>query len=438
MKKQTTEGEKQMKKLLSSVLCLLFVFLCQASFAADEKKEIDELKSRLDVLENRVKDAEVVDELGHKLHPIHSLYGLKISGSLTVSAHGVNHIKGDAKQKGAATISADITIESPVGRDGRAVVVLDYEQGAGIQNLPAFFTGPNGNPTGYNADIESFDDNSVHLTQVYYEHNITPSLAASVGKLDITGYFDANDFANNERTQFLATIFVNNPAIEFGGSADFYGPGVRVTWFPVENIDISLGAFEGDGDFTDTFDKPFLMAELNFNFKPLDKNGNYRFYYWDRQGRPDVTNTANPNDPELARAENKGFGFSIDQSITDTVGVWLRAGAQREKVAQFDRHISGGLSITGESYGRANDSIGLAYGATFMGKDYKDFKETSSPGFKAGTEHYTELYYSYAISHAEPDRGFHITPDLQYVVNPGGDKDASKLLIYGIRLQAFF
>lgn len=427
-----------MKKLLSSVMALLFVFLSQTVFAADDKKEIEELRSRLDVLEKRVKDGEVVDELGHKLHPIHSLYGLKVSGDLTISAHGVNRIKGDLKQKGAAAISADVVIESPIGKDGRAVLVLDYVQGAGIQNLPPFFTAPNGNPTGYNADIESFNNDGVHVTQAYYEHTITPSLIASVGKLDITGYFDSNNFANSERTQFLATTFVNNPTIEFGGSVDFYGPGARLTWWPAENVDISLGAFEGDGDFTDTFDKPFLMAEFNLKLKPLDKEGNYRFYYWNRQGRPDVTNTANPNDPDLVRAQNSGVGLSFDQYVTNTLGVWLRAGVQREKVAQFDRHISGGFSYNGENYGRPNDSLGFAYGATFMGKDYKDFKESSTPGFKSGTEQYMELYYSYAVSDSTPGRGFHISPDLQYVINAGGDRDAAKIFLYGIRLQAFF
>src|SRR3989338_532617 len=433
------------KKLFVMLLAALFVFSNQWAGAAEEKKELkrsdinselEDLKHRVEDLEKRVKSTEVVDELGHKFHPIHSIYGLKIGGGLTVTAQGVMHSKAN-NQRGAGAISADIALESPVGKDGRAVAVLDFRRGPGLQNLPSFFTSPNGNTSGTNADIESFDNDQIHVTQFYYEHNIAAGLTASIGQLDITGYFDANEFANNERDQFLANLFVNNPTIEFGGSADFYSPGIRLTYGPVEAMDITVGAFEGNGDYNDMFNKPFLMAELNFKIEPFGKKGNYRAYYWNRQGRDSLTNTANPNDTNLLRAENKGVGLSIDQAIIDTIGVWLRGGIQREKVAQFDRFVGGGLNITGESFGRPNDAIGIGYGITLMGKDYKDYKKSSS-NFESDPEHYMELYYNIAVADAAQNTGFHISPDIQYVMNPGGDTNATKLFIYGIRLQTFF
>src|SRR3989338_8080281 len=361
------------KKLFVMLLAALFVFSNQWAGAAEEKKELkrsdinselEDLKHRVEDLEKRVKSTEVVDELGHKFHPIHSIYGLKIGGGLTVTAQGVMHSKAN-NQRGAGAISADIALESPVGKDGRAVAVLDFRRGPGLQNLPSFFTSPNGNTSGTNADIESFDNDQIHVTQFYYEHNIAAGLTASIGQLDITGYFDANEFANNERDQFLANLFVNNPTIEFGGSADFYSPGIRLTYGPVEAMDITVGAFEGNGDYNDMFNKPFLMAE------------------------------------------NKGVGLSIDQAIIDTIGVWLRGGIQREKVAQFDRFVGGGLNITGESFGRPNDAIGIGYGITLMGKDYKDYKKSSS-NFESGPEHYMELYYNIAVADAAQNTGFHI------------------------------
>ncbi|HXI10969.1 MAG TPA: carbohydrate porin, partial [Thermodesulfobacteriota bacterium] len=334
-----------MKRLLTLFFTLTLVFLSGSAWAeeaTDVKKtapggEIEDLKARIEALEKKAKDTEIVDELGHRLHPIHSIYGLKINGGLTATAQGVTHIKG-AHARGAAAVSADLALESPVGENGRAVVVLDAQRGAGLKNLPPFFISPDGNPTGTNADIESFDNDTVHLTQVYYEHSFGHSLVVSVGQLDITGYFDSNGFANDERTQFLANTFVNNPAIEWGGTDNFYSPGVRVTWWPVESIDITVGAFEGNGDYVDAFDNPFYMAELNFALKPAGKEGNYRVYYWNRQGRSDaeLANTADPDNAGLVKAENKGFGVSIDQMVTESIGVWLRAGEQRKKVAQFN------------------------------------------------------------------------------------------------------
>lgn len=436
-----------MNRLLALVFTLTFVFLSGNAMSgelAEVKKtgpggEIEELKARIEALEKKAQDTEVVDELGHKLHPIHSIYGLKINGGVTVTAQGVNRIKG-AHARGAAAVSADLALESPVGKDGRAVVVLDFQNGSGLRNLPAFFTSPNGNPTGPNNDLESFNNDGVHVAQAYYEHSFAPGLVLSVGQLDITGYFDTNDFANSERKQFLANTFVNNPAVEFGGSSNFYGPGVRVTYWPVEKIDVTLGAFEGNGDYVDAFDNPFLMGEINFKLEPMGKTGNYRVYYWNRQGRTrsDLANTANPNDTGLVKAENKGFGVSIDQKVTDAVGVWFRAGEQRKQVARFDRHLSLGASINGAAFGRPDDTIGLGVGTSRTGKVYRDYKKSQDAGFKGSAETYMEAYYSFAVGGAAENSGFHITPDIQYVTNPGGDSNAGNLFIYGVRLQTFF
>lgn len=423
-------------RLVTGVLAALAIgFSYQGAFAADN--ELEDLKTRVRELEKRVEAEEVVDELGHKFHPIHSLYGLRISGGLTLTAHGASNIK-NASDKGAAAASADLFIESPVGDNGTAAVVLDFERGAGISNLPAFFTAPNGNPTGYNADIESFDNDGVHLTQVYYEHNLNDSFFVTVGQLDPTGYFDANAFANDERSQFMANIFVNNPAIEWGGTDNFYSPGVRVTWFPTENFDISVGAFEGNGDYADTFDSPFVMAEANLKLDLLGGEGNYRLYYWNRQGRDDVASTATPTDASLENAHNQGVGVSMDQMLTENLGAWLRAGMQREKVAQFDKFVGAGVSLSGGAFGRSNDSAGFGYAATFMGGDYEDYLKSVTATFDAVTEHYMELYYDCAFNGATPVSGLHISPDLQYIVNPGGDNDASDVFLYGVRMQVYF
>ena len=429
-----------MKKIFIIVAVVLFTVWNHSAMAESQESNkaddmsIEELKTRVGKIEDMLKEQEVVDGLGHKLHPVRSVEGLTISGGLTITGQRTNY----QNSRGAGAISADIIFESAVGRDGIAVAIFDFQRGAGLQNIPQFFTSPNGNATGPNNDIESFNNDQIHVAQFYYEHNLAQNLAASIGQLDITGYFDANEFANNERTQFLANLFVNNPIIEFGGSADFYSPGIRLTYWPAESMDITLGVFEGNGDYVDMFDKSFYIAEMNFKFKPADREGNYRIYYWNRQGRDSVINSANPNDANLLKAENKGAGLSMDQTITDAVGVWLRAGIQREKVAQFDRHISGGVNITGEIFGRENDTIGLGYGMTLMGKDYKDYKKSVSPDFESGAEHYLELYYNISVADAQQNKGFHISPDIQYVMNPGGDANAAKLFIYGIRLQTFF
>ncbi|MEK6791796.1 MAG: carbohydrate porin [Deltaproteobacteria bacterium] len=425
----------------TSVAIFAFLILCGSAFADGQHGAVsdDDLKARVEALEKRQGDNLVVDERGHKYHPIHSIYGLKISGGVTLTGQMPSRGKTGNQRAGVA-LSADLALESGVGDSGRVVLVLDFQRGTLAQGMPTFFTAPNGNTTGPNADIESFNDNNAHLTQAYYEHEFSKPLAASIGQLDITGYFDANKFANNERTQFLANLFVNNPAVEFGGSPNFYGPGLRLSIAPAGFIDLTAGAFEGDGDWVNSFDAPFLMAEADVKAKPAGMEGNYRFYYWRLSGRgaANLPNTANPSDASLEKAANEGVGMSIDQKLNDNVGVWLRMGKQRHRVSRFDRHASAGLHLSGAIVGRSEDAAGIAYGITSMGRTYRGYLKSSNPQFNAGHEHYFELYYNIAIGSATGNTGFHITPDIQYVMNPGGDTAASKEVIYGIRLQTFF
>jgi|GEM_PF-1110344 carbohydrate-selective porin OprB len=435
-----------MMRYVVFTLAFMFVF-AGAGFAQDT--EVQDLKRRVEELEKRVADGkEVTEELGHRrLHPVHSVYGLTVSGSVTATAHGAA-VEGGSGPSGEGAFSADLVVETPVGEKGRAVLVFDFQRGAGMDfgtSGIGFATNPNGAGTGYNADIEAFNDSNVHLTQAYYERDVNERLSFSVGQLDITGYFDANEFANDERSQFMAPVFVNNPVIEFGGSEDFYALGVRATCAPTENIVVTLGAFEGDGDYTDTFDKPFLMAEADFAFKPFGMDGNYRVYYWYRGARPDLDTSdltlaetvATPTNLALLEDFNNGVGISIDQMVSENIGVWLRAGLQREQVAQFDKFVGAGVNVAGEFFGRANDRMGFGYGASFMGQDYEDYLNTLG-AFESAPEHYLELYYNYAVEHAGPDEGFHVSPDFQYVVNPGGDKNAPSAFIYGVRLQTYF
>lgn len=414
------------------------IMLSGAVALADEVEkgtDVESLMKRVEALEKKIESQEVSDDLGHKYHPIHSIYGLKIGGGITMVAQGATHTKNTATNS-AFSLSADIALESKVGSDGRAIGVLDYQRGTGLSGLPTFFTSPNGNASGTNADLEGFNDSSLHVTQFYYEHDFSEALTISAGQLDMTGYFDTNEFANNERSQFLANIFVNNPTIEWGGSGDFYSPGLRMTYFPAEMFDISLGVFEGNGDYAETFDRPFYIAEANLKLSPAGKEGNYRLYYWNRQGRAaaDVANTATPAQNGVSMAENKGVGLSADQWITDDIGVWLRLGTQRETVAQFDRHFSLGVNLKGSG----NDGAGIGYAQTHMGKVYENYLRSANSNLDPGAESYLEAYYNYAVGDATDITGLHVTPDVQYVMNPGGDTNATKVLIYGVRVQAFF
>ncbi|MBI5756334.1 MAG: carbohydrate porin, partial [Nitrospirae bacterium] len=194
---------------------------------------------------------ESAGELGHKLHPIHTAFQSRISGWLTAIAQGTIGSKdGDGKENDMAegSLSMDIFYEATLNGSGKFMFHLDVQQGTGLVNIPQVFASPNGNVTGPNNDIESFVNDQVHLDQAWYETTFADEkLTLTLGQLDPTAYFDTNNYANNERFQFIANQFGNNPTIEFGGTGNFYGAGFRLTYSPSDIVDITLGALDGDG-----------------------------------------------------------------------------------------------------------------------------------------------------------------------------------------------
>src|SRR3990172_690134 len=76
--------------------------------AAEPEKRIEELERRVEELEEAVKEEYVPGEPGHRLHPVHSLWGLKISGGITLTAQGAEGPETSGGEGGGGAISADL------------------------------------------------------------------------------------------------------------------------------------------------------------------------------------------------------------------------------------------------------------------------------------------------------------------------------------------
>lgn len=374
-------------------------------------------------------------ELGHKLHPIHTANHAKISGWLTAIVQGTIGSKdssGNKNDMSEGSLSMDLFYEAMLDNSGRFMFHLDVQQGKGLINTPPLFMAPNGNPTGPNNDIESFVNDQPHLVEAWYETTFADGkLVLTLGQLDPTVYFDTNNYANNERFQFIANEFGNNTTVEFGGTPNFYGAGFRLTYSPSDFMSLSLGSLNGDGTYTDMFSRPFTIAEVDLKPKLSGKEGNYRFYYWENHlpHYDDFLTTAGgTTSTTVIGNTNNGFGISLDQVITDTMGVWARLGVQDKKVSQFDRHISGGLQLSGTAFNRPQDVLGIGLGITMIGSDYK--KKASGLN---SNELYTEAYYNIAVK-----EGFQVTPDIQYISNPGGNSKQDAFVTYGVRAGVMF
>ena len=226
----------------------------------------------------------------------------------------------------------------------------------------------------------------------------------------------------------LASIFKNCPAIEFPDNTI----GLRSGMLAGEFVELNMEILDANGDFEQIGDHPFLGIQANIKPRLMDKDGNYRFVYW----RNEAAHTK-WNDTAKTKEAGYGYGISIDQEVTDDIGLFLRAGWQDDKAVldttafSLDSSYSVGVQVAGTLWSRNEDVAGIACGIINPSDEYKN-----AGGLQAKTEGHFEIYYNYKINDSVS-----ITPDFQMISSPYG-KDAangtSTIMVAGMRLQMDF
>lgn len=449
------------------VLGTVFLFLGGSPCFADEARileEINRLKSRVLTLEDKLSEhqkcieeqklcileqdkkislyEERIAQFDKALHrqegvPISITEGLEISAGATLIAQGtsnVNSAASDVQKKASRTdssYSADITIGREFNESGgKAFLHLEAGTGAGLEDNLTLYG---------NVNRDSDNDNNVRLTELWYEQVFLNDRAAAItfGKLDPTVYFDNNEIANDETTQFLGRIFRNSPVIEFPDNS----AGVRLAYLPKDKewLELGYGIFDGNSDWEKIGDNLFNIGQVNFKTNLFNLPGNYRLLGWHN-------NVYHTKWLDAGRTKEAayGFGLSFDQKLSGIATAFLRYGWQNPRVYNpnltatgglnysLERSWSSGLQLEGKPWGRENDVLAFAVGQIFPSDDYKK----AAPARLAETEGHFEAYYrAYVNDHLS------VSPDFQYIWNPFGKDvadDTNGIFIGGIRAQIDF
>ncbi len=423
-----------MKKGLASVLmAVIFTLVFSASFCwAGEReellRELEFLKGKIEQLERRISELEAkgaeaqkgTEEVRKELKVIsEALKGMEFGFSATGLALGtVGNGENDELEPtelrkdrvdGAGKISFEVSKEVLEG--GRATAVLEAVQGGRTSERVPCWWGVEDVVGGYE------EDPKVSLSELWYEQELFDGrLIFTLGKIDLSAYFDANEVAGDETSQFLSPGFVHSVAIEF---PDDNGPGVRLQFIPSELWDLSFGWGEADADWDELGKEPFLMGEVAFHPKFRGLQGNYRFYGWYREKRGDEARGWKGDDEE-----GWGFGLSADQAVAEGLSVFVRVGYQNEELYEFDWAWSLGAELGGCYWGREEDALGVAFGMALLSEDYED---VSDPWISEDEAH-LELYYRLQINDH-----LSLSPDLQVIWNAQGDDRFDPVTVLGLR-----
>jgi high affinity Mn2+ porin len=141
-----------------------------------------------------------------------------------------------------------------------------------------------------------------------------------------------------------------------------------------------------------------------------------------------------------------GVGLNLEQQIASDLGFFLRAGITQGSIEEdaftdVDKSVQTGFSLTGERWGRPDDTAGAAFVVNTISHAGKQYLAAGGLGgiigdgalVNAGPEQIFELYYTLPIY-----KYFHVTGDYQLVNHPAYNADRGPVSALALRLHAQF
>ncbi len=419
-----------MSKVFSWFMVMfLMLGLANPVFAKTMEEELAELKERIQTMEQKLaqQDKKIDDryELAEDLQNVKNiLNGITLEAGATFVYQSTSNANGDdlsenGQDVGDVSYSVDVSLTKEF-ENGTAFIALEAGEGTGVDNELAVFSAVNADATG--------GDSNISITEAWYQHNFKP-FTVTFGKIAADAFMDSNEYANDETTQFLGSEFKHSSTIEFSDNSAGIIIGIALS----DIITAEAIIMDGNADWEDMFEDAFYGGQLTVSPEIAGKAGNYRVFGWG-SGR-DHTKW---NDSSEVQESSYGFGLSVDQELTDIIGVFARYAWQNPssylngESFSLEHSYSVGMQLSGEPCGRDEDIFGIAFGQIIPSGDFKD----AESNLKADPERHIELYYSYKVNDH-----LTISPDVQIVMNPyGGDavNGDETIIIGGIRGQVNF
>jgi len=180
-------------------------------------------------------------------------------------------------------------------------------------------------------------------------------------------------------------------------------------------------------------------VENNFKIKiPSPRGplaGNYRVGMCDDPIPRNYFIRANLAELTDRRGDNVTFYLSCDQVFfrendkdDQGLGVFCRFAYQDSRIYRFNKFYSGGFQYKGLFPTRDKDVFGFALATRVDSTKYRELVNPVS-----GNDTYYEWYYA-----IQATPWLVVTPDLQYVDNPGGNDDVSHAIAGGVRFRVTF
>lgn len=279
-----------------------------------------------------------------------------------------------------------------------------------------------------------------------------------LGKYCLADVFDNNVFSEGPRTQFINWAIMNNAAWDYASNVRGYNDAFTViTHLSSIAYKASLSLLPpvpNDAELNTNISREFAInVEIDKTYKIFNKEGNIRLlgYYnygnfgsylqaletKDSAGNPDISATRQSGRHKI------GFGINADQQISETTGLFARAGWNDGKTetwcyTEAERTLTAGISINGRNWKRPDDNIGIGCVVNALSKDHRNYLSAGGLGFELGDgklnygyETAIEMYYKFKPVSSP----IWLSTDYQCVFNPGYNRDRGPINVFSFRLH---
>lgn len=294
-------------------------------------------------------------------------------------------------------------------------------------------------------------------TNQFANNTSANNVVITVGRFSVVDIFDTNTYAHDPRSDFLNWSIIDSGTFDYAADSWGFTNGAAVEW--------NQGSWTLRGGVFQMSDVPnakvtgfhphqhSFVTELERRYQWGDHPGKVKLLAFVNQGDMgayrDATSlaavTGTTPDTALVRRQssNPGVSLNFEQELTHDLGAFARVGVNGGKLEAYEfteinRSVSGGLSLRGGSWGRADDTVGLGAAVNGMSSSAKAYFAAGGSGILIGDgqlnyapEKTIEAYYSVAVN-----KDVKLTFDYQHVTNPAYNHDRGPFPIYAVRLHA--
>ncbi|MBT8378655.1 MAG: carbohydrate porin [Ignavibacteria bacterium] len=342
-----------MALIYCTILFCLFIIVdstfCQSidSLTANKlntiNKEIDSLKNVIDSLNNKVNrinskhtEADPVDSLLITLETkidtslipedqrsrrkqLDALLNYISSrpGQLFFNGQANAIIQGNLqKEDKFSTANGSVNLFATTSFENNIILFVDLEAigGNGPDDFAETISSLNGD-AGSTQSRDGFDRIVVNeaWTEFLFLDNI---FTVTVGKIDLTNYFDNNAIANDENSQFISGAFINNTAFAVPANS----PGLRIRTTILERFYIQFSMSKAENEGNNIFSDIYKIGGFGFKlFSFSDYEAEFHLYGYTH---PFANN-------------RYGFGISMSQTIAARFTVFGRFGNNENTLAEW-------------------------------------------------------------------------------------------------------